>query len=67
MRDACKRLADAGIQVSLFIDADEEQIKAAAEVAHRLSRSTPVAMLMPKLTPNRRKSWRYRQSRDLCR
>ncbi len=32
MRDACKRLADAGIQVSLFIDADEEQIKAAAEV-----------------------------------
>ncbi|PQO15089.1 pyridoxine 5'-phosphate synthase, partial [Shigella flexneri] len=32
IRDACKRLADAGIQVSLFIDADEEQIKAAAEV-----------------------------------
>ena len=32
MRDACKRLAEAGIQVSLFIDADEEQIKAAAEV-----------------------------------
>ena len=32
MRDACKRLADAGILVSLFIDADEEQIKAAAEV-----------------------------------
>ncbi|OUK54535.1 pyridoxine 5'-phosphate synthase [Escherichia coli] len=29
MRDACKRLADAGIQVSLFIDADEEQIKVA--------------------------------------
>ncbi len=27
-------------------------------LAHRLSRSTPVAMLMPKLTPNRRKSWR---------
>lgn len=32
MRDACKRLADAGILVSLFIDADFEQIKAAAEV-----------------------------------
>ena len=32
MRDACKRLAEAGIQVSLFIDADEGQIKAAAEV-----------------------------------
>ncbi len=31
MRDACQRLADAGILVSLFIDADEAQIKAAAE------------------------------------
>lgn len=32
MRDACQRLAAAGIQVSLFIDADNEQIKAAADV-----------------------------------
>ncbi|EAX9069023.1 pyridoxine 5'-phosphate synthase [Salmonella enterica] len=32
MRDACARLAAAGIQVSLFIDADEAQINAAAEV-----------------------------------
>ena len=32
MRDACKRLADAGILVSLFIDADFTQIKAAADV-----------------------------------
>ena len=32
MRDACQRLADAGILVSLFIDADEAQIKAAADV-----------------------------------
>ena len=32
MRDACQRLADAGIPVSLFIDADEAQIKAAADV-----------------------------------
>ena len=32
MRDACKRLADAGILVSLFIDADDAQIKAAADV-----------------------------------
>lgn len=31
MRDACKRLADAGITVSLFIDADNAQIKAAAD------------------------------------
>lgn len=32
MRDACKRLADVGILVSLFIDADFAQIKAAADV-----------------------------------
>jgi len=32
MRDACKRLADAGIRVSLFIDADPVQIDAAVEV-----------------------------------
>ncbi len=32
MKDACARLADAGVIVSLFIDADEKQIEAAAEV-----------------------------------
>lgn len=32
MRDACARLAGAGIQVSLFIDADPEQIDAAVAV-----------------------------------
>lgn len=32
MRDACARLADAGIQVSLFIDADYQQIDAAVAV-----------------------------------
>ena len=32
MRDACKRLADAGILVSLFIDADERQIEASRRV-----------------------------------
>jgi pyridoxine 5-phosphate synthase len=31
VRSACRRLADAGIRVSLFIDADERQIEAAAE------------------------------------
>ena len=31
MKDACGRLADAGVRVSLFIDADEKQIEAAAE------------------------------------
>ncbi|HUT39823.1 MAG TPA: pyridoxine 5'-phosphate synthase [Gammaproteobacteria bacterium] len=30
MRDACARLAEAGIRVSLFIDADPEQVAAAA-------------------------------------
>jgi len=32
MKDACQRLADAGVIVSLFIDADQAQIEAAAEV-----------------------------------
>lgn len=31
MKDACQRLADAGVRVSLFIDADESQIEAAAD------------------------------------
>lgn len=31
VRDACARLADAGIRVSLFIDPDERQLDAAAE------------------------------------
>jgi len=33
MRDACQRLAGAGIRVSLFIDADARQVEAAGEVA----------------------------------
>jgi pyridoxine 5-phosphate synthase len=32
MRDACARLAEAGVRVSLFIDADPAQVAAAAEV-----------------------------------
>ena len=32
MRDACTRLANAGIRVSLFIDADKNQIKASHDV-----------------------------------
>lgn len=32
IKDACARLADAGVRVSLFIDADPAQIDAAAEV-----------------------------------
>lgn len=58
MRDACKRLADAGIQVSLFIDADEDQIKAAAEVGAPFIEIHTGCYADAKLTPNRRKSWR---------
>ncbi len=32
MTDACQRLSEAGVRVSLFIDADKEQIDAAAQV-----------------------------------
>jgi pyridoxine 5-phosphate synthase len=32
MRDACQRLAEAGVRVSLFIDADPGQVEAAREV-----------------------------------
>lgn len=32
MRDACQRLAEAGVRVSLFIDADPEQVEASREV-----------------------------------
>jgi pyridoxine 5-phosphate synthase len=32
MRDACRRLAEAGVRVSLFIDADPHQVEAAKEV-----------------------------------
>ncbi len=32
IKDACDRLADAGIEVSLFIDADKQQIEMSAEV-----------------------------------
>lgn len=31
IRDACARLAEAGVRVSLFIDADEKQVQAAAD------------------------------------
>ena len=32
IKNACQRLADAGIEVSLFIDADQQQIETSAEV-----------------------------------
>ena len=32
IKDACQRLADAGIEVSLFIDADQQQIETSAEI-----------------------------------
>ena len=33
IKESCQRLSEAGIRVSLFIDADEDQIQAAADVA----------------------------------
>ncbi|MEA2078586.1 MAG: pyridoxine 5'-phosphate synthase, partial [Pseudomonadota bacterium] len=33
MRDACQRLSEAGVRVSLFIDADRRQVEASKEVA----------------------------------
>ena len=33
VKESCQRLKEAGIRVSLFIDADEEQIQAAADVS----------------------------------
>jgi len=33
IKDACEQLADAGVRVSLFVDADEKQIQAAAEAS----------------------------------
>lgn len=65
MRDACKRLADAGILVSLFIDADDEQIKAAVDVARHILKSIPAAMPMPKPMPNRQKSLSVSPKRPL--
>lgn len=58
MRDACKRLADARSRFLCLSTPMKSRSKLRQRLAHRLSRSTPVAMLMPKLTPNRRKSWR---------
>lgn len=58
MRDACKRLADAGIQVSLFIDADEEQIKAAAEVGAPFIEIHTGCYADAKTDAEQRKSWR---------
>jgi pyridoxine 5-phosphate synthase len=56
MRDACTRLADAGILVSLFIDADARKLRLRRTSARRISKSIPVAMRMPKPTPGRQKS-----------
>ena len=62
MRDACKRLADAGIQVSLFIDADEEQIKA-AELSGEAAR---VKRLHPGGINARKIAWGARGYSHLC-
>ena len=48
-----KILTDAGIRVSLFIDADNAQIQAAYDVARPLSSCTPVHMPMRTATPSK--------------
>ena len=48
-----KILTDAGIRVSLFIDADNAQIQAAYDVARPLSSCIPVRMPMHTATPSR--------------
>lgn len=58
MRDACKRLADAGIGFLSLSTPMKSRSKLRQRLAHRLSDPHRFAMLMPKLTPNRRKSWR---------
>ena len=57
MRDACQRLADAGILVSLFIDADEAQIKAAADVGAPYIEIHTGCYADAKPTPSRPGSW----------
>ena len=70
VRKACTRLAAQGIRVSLFIDADAEQIKASAAASAACAPSTTVpATLAPsidksslKITPSKPKSLRSNDS-----
>ncbi|STV55990.1 pyridoxine 5'-phosphate synthase [Klebsiella pneumoniae] len=57
MRDACQRLADAGILVSLLSMRIKRRSKRRRTLARPISKSTPAAMPMPKPTPSRPGSW----------
>ena len=50
--DFTRILSEAGIRVSLFIDADEAQIQAAADIGHPLSNCIPAPMPMPSMPSN---------------
>ena len=54
---ACRKLAEAGIRVSLFIDADPRRSKQQRMPVHRLSKFIPAIMPMRKLWPGSRMSW----------
>jgi len=57
MKEACSRLADREIRVSLFIDADQKQIEAAAECNALLSsKFTPDILLMLKTNMKKKKN-----------
>lgn len=56
MRDACQRLADAGILVSCLSTRMMSRSKRLPKWARRILKSIPAAMPMPKPMPNRLKS-----------
>lgn len=57
MRDACQRLADAGILVSCLSMRMKHKLKRQRTLARLISKSIPAAMPMLKPTPSRRRSW----------
>lgn len=57
MRDACKRLADAGILVLCLSTPISPRLKPLPTWVRRILKFTPAAMPMPKTMQRRRKSW----------
>lgn len=57
MRDACQRLADAGIWSPCLSMRMKRRSKRQRTLARPISKSTPAAMPMLKPTPSRRRSW----------
>lgn len=57
MRDACKRLADAGIWFRCLLTRTTRKLRPQRTLARLISKFTPDATLMRKLTLSRQKSW----------